>query len=228
MSIIGGGGYGLAVLSDNLITKYFYEIEECNKIIEEANIQRRVRQIFIDNNINIKVPEIYNVYTRRQKLELIDKDVLCGIEMEYIKPLKCIDNIHSQIHLAFGYNGTDIDTEWLVSNSGIPRGFYMSSELLEIVLDELKSELTINDITSRMGKGISLLLDNNIIPNDIEWIIDEDLNIWMIDFGLCREGYMSKEKYLNKIGLEGLANDIYVPKKEMNGYDSFISSYFKS
>ncbi len=95
-----------------------------------------------------------------------------------------------------------------------------------MILNERNSKLSIDDITSLMGKGLALLIDNNILPNDIEWIIDDNLDIWMIDFGLCREGKISREEYLNKTGLEGLANDIYVPKKNMLGYDSFIQVYF--
>ena len=219
--IIGGGGYGLVALKDDRATKYFYDIESCEKIREEATIQKRVRQIFIDNKVNIRVPEIYNVFNSTQKIN--DKTMLCGIEMEYVPILKAIDGVSSQIHLAFGYTQYDIDSEWIVKDSNIPRGFYASQEMIELILEERKSKLTIDDITSTMGKGIALLLKNNIIPNDVEWILDNDLNIWMIDFGLCREGEMSLEKYLNKTGLEGLANDIYVPKKGMKGYESFLN-----
>lgn len=221
--IIGGGGYGLVALKENRATKYFYDIEACQKIKEEANIQKKVRQIFIDNNINIRVPEIYNIFNSLRKIN--DITMLCGIEMEYVPILKAIDGISSQIHLAFGYTQDDIDMEWLVASSKIPRGFYASQEMIEIILEERESKLTIDDITSTMGKGIATLLKNNIIPNDVEWILDNNLNIWMIDFGLCREGEMSLEKYLNKSGAEGLVNDIYVPKEGMKGYESFLKSY---
>jgi hypothetical protein len=223
--IVGGGGYGVVLYEGNKATKYFYSETDCKALEYEANIQRKVRQLFLDNNLSIKIPKIYNVYNHHQKLNIFDVPVLCGIEMEYIKPLKCLDNISSQIHLAFGYNGDDIDTEWIVNSSGIPRGFYMSAELLELVLNERNSKLSIDTITSTMGKGLALLIDNNILPNDVEWIIDDNLDIWMIDFGLCRDAKISKEEYLNKTGLEGLANDIYVPKKSMLGYDSFIQEY---
>ena len=221
--IIGGGGYGLVALKDDKATKYFYDIESCEKIKEEAAIQKRVRQIFIDNKVNIRVPEIYNLYNFNQKIN--DKTMLYGIEMEYVPILKAIDGINSQIHLAFGYTQDDIDSEWIVKDSNIPRGFYASQEMIELILEERKSKLSIDDITTTMGKGIALLLTNNIIPNDVEWILDNDLNIWMIDFGLCREGKISLEKYLHKTGVEGLANDIYVPKKGMKGYERFIESY---
>lgn len=226
--IVGGGGYGIVLYENSKATKYFYSETDCKSLSYEADIQKKVRQLFIENNIAIKVPEIYNVYTSYQKLNLgasRDVDVLCGIEMEYIKPLKCLDNVSSQIHLAFGYNGDDIDSEWLVSNSQIPRGFYASQVMIEMILNEQNSSVSIDDITSLMGKGLALLLDNNILPNDIEWIIDDNLDVWMIDFGLCREGKISKKEYLNKSGLEGLDNDIYVPKKNMLGYELFIKSF---
>lgn len=224
--IVGGGGYGIVLYEGEKAIKYFYDENACDSLRYEANIQIKVRQLFLENHI--KIPKIYNVYTKYQKLSLGESniiDVVCGIEMEYIKPLKCLDNVSSQIHLAFGYNRDDIDTEWLVNSSRISRGFFMSAELLELILDERNSKLSIDDIVSLMGKGLALLLDNNILPNDIEWIIDDNLDIWMIDFGLCREGKISRIEYLNKTGLEGLANDIYVPKKGMLGYESFLKNY---
>jgi hypothetical protein len=137
--IVGGGGYGVVLYEGNKATKYFYSEADYKALKYEANIQRKVRQLFLDNNVNIKVPEIYNVYNRYQKLNVLDINVLCGIEMEHIKPLKCLDNISSQIHLAFGYNGNDIDSEWIVNNSQIPRGFYMSAELSnEIARDDIE------------------------------------------------------------------------------------------
>jgi len=239
---VGAGGYGLVISSndsteyaklisltsndvDALCIKLIYDINACNSLVKEANVQKRAREILLSNkSIKVSIPKITDVLTKISKYK--DKEYLCGIIMERVIPPAELwdmsqDSLDQmQVHIALGYKGSDINNIWYVNNdSKLYRGFYADAKMIEALGGDVDS------IAYQMGLSLRTLIDNGIIPNDIEFVLDKNLKVWMIDFGLAEFGNIDPIKYLNKEGWDGLKNDVYVPHNGMRGYESFLSGY---
>jgi hypothetical protein len=119
----------------------------------------------------VKVPELSFCY--RQPVQYKNKNYLCGITMELLEPPKDFDE---QVHCCLGYIQSDIDSSWgqksslPVSDTNPTRGFFASPETLEIIWKEEGSDMTVELLAYQMGVVIRALLDNDILPNDVEWI----------------------------------------------------------
>lgn len=203
--ILGGGGYGLVFGEGEIATKVLYDKTNPDALVKESTIQQRARQILVANNIPIRIPRILN--TRKY---------LASIAMERIFPP---EDFEEQIHIALGYKGTDINNVWYVGDTEVYRGLYANSDLIEAFGAD------VNDIAYNMGRALRVLLNNGIIPNDVEFILDKNLEVWMIDFGLAEFGNTDPIQYLNKEGWQGLKTDVYVPHEEMPGYEKFQSGF---
>jgi hypothetical protein len=214
--IVGGGGYGIAIESTDkkFVAKLIYDTQKCNELQMEAKIQKQARKILLKNNISVKVPEITDVFTKVSKYK--NKEYLCGIVMERIFPP---DEFEEQVHIALGYKGSDINNVWYVGDSDVYRGFYCNAEMIEAF------GANVDDVAYNMGRALRTLIKNGVIPNDVEFILDKNLDVWMIDFGLAEMGNVEPIEYLNKEGWQGLKNDVYVPHEGMPGYESFQAGF---
>lgn len=154
MEIIGSGGYGMVVSSENEVFKLFYDINGCTEMLYESDIQTKLREIMINlnnkekNNMNflgINIPKIVKVYNKTISLEINNKNqsFLCGILMERITPPE-IDGSgtvfpkNEQIHIGLGLK-VDCNQSWICEN-GITRGFYSNTQMLETIINEYGSE----------------------------------------------------------------------------------------
>lgn len=228
--IVGGGGFGLVVkVNDNSVLKLIRDIHACKALKDEVLIHNKSYDVIKNNFDNeLKVPKIYDNFDTRVKYH--NKEFLCGIHMQLIEPL--MNNL--QFHIALGYEGVDIDTIW-VADEQSNRGFYGSPEYLkDMFIDndikyfkkkykEMGYEKYIRNIAFLIGKGYRSLILNDINPIDLEWIIDKYGDLWIIDFGLCKIENVDLDKKINDTHWSGLADDIYIPKK-----DSPLRPYFDS
>ena len=142
------------------------------------------------------------------------------------------EGFEEQFHILLGYKGDDIDSEWGMrmaeppSDTNPTRGFFASPETLELIWKEEGSHMTIEKIATLMGKSLRLLLDNGIIPIDLEWVWSNG-GLAIIDFGLCELGFVDPIEFLSKRGVRGLADDFYIPHMGDRGYTEFIESYLR-
>ena len=218
--ILGAGGFGLVIETDTKLSlKLLKDIDACKNLKHENDIQKRIEKVLLphynEENPPAKVPHIHEEFNGviTVKLNDIKKDYLCGILMDRIQPL--YDNL--QYHLAFGCEfDDDINTIHYVNNTQEPRGFYGSVDNL-IKLIEKNSlqiqgtdpEIFIQNLVIRMAKTYRYLLEENIIPYDIEFVLDKNLQLWCLDFGLCYEINNSKDK--NILIATILQNNDYIP-----------------
>lgn len=82
----------------------------------------------------------------------------------------------------------------------------------------------IDRLAFQMGTSLRMLLENGILPIDIEWVWSEG-KLCMIDFGLCEYGQANAAQFLRARGLRGLADDFYIPHASQRGYDAFMKGY---
>lgn len=228
-SIYGAGGYGIIIKplkQEKEVFKLFFDIDSCNKIRNEALIQEKVYIILKKYISDIGIPEI-TYFNKNKQIEFLKKQYLCGIGMEYLPPP---DGFNESVHIILGYNGDDIDTSWgqsqayPVSETNPTRGFFASSEMMELIWDEEGSDMTIERMAYLMGYSYSILIKHRILPVDVEWIWSNG-KPYIIDFGLCEQldEPMNPREFLEITGTRGLHTDIYVPHKGDRGYDEFIS-----
>ena len=231
--IIGAGANGLIVQPDGYyVYKLFYDLSITHEeIMKEAKIQRKIHELFGQNIFNVYVPDVRSVMFKTIIFQ--ENKYICGIEMDYCTPP---ENFNEAVHILLGYSDDDIDSSWgknqNLSVSSNTKGFFASPNTINKILIEEKKRREIDDITwledvsiktvdeiaFLMGKSIRLMLDNNILPIDIEWIwAKETLSI--IDFGLCREGSVDKHMFLE------MGHDIYLPHKGGKYHDSFMKGF---
>lgn len=222
---IGAGGYGrvLRVKPKNEVFKLFYDLTACEKLAIEAQIQQKAYLLFK------KMPEvgIPKVTYYKQTTMTFNKDrYLCGIGMRYLPPPK---SFKEAVHCILGH-ADDLDTSWgkihalPISDTNPTRGFFASKTTLEEIWEEEGSPMTIEKLAYLMGKSLRLLIDNGIVPIDVEFIWAKG-KPYIIDFGLCELGTVDPFAFLTLGGSRGLATDLYIPHKEDEGYDSFLLGF---
>lgn len=107
-----------------------------------------------------------------------------------------------------------------------PRGFHASSKMMELIW-------MIESVAKLMRIVYERLLENGIIPYDVEWIWGGDGEIWLIDFGLCEEFDPAttivdwKTRFFSGTSSQSIQSDMYVPCKGLYGYDVFNHSKFR-
>jgi hypothetical protein len=230
---LGAGNFGIVLATKgtttkDTTTKLFYDTQSCNKIHIEARIQQKARNIL--KGI-VKVPKIYDVYNI--PITYKNKTHLCGITMDRVPIPEGFDiKKHGIVHILLGYDQYDLNTAWSkdfinpISDENPTRGFHMGPDMLEEILEEDGIHLTIEEIAYKMGLSLSLLIKNNIIPLDLEWIYGGDGEIYLIDFGLCEEGIVrNKMEFLKKRASDCLGVSYYIPKQGMRGYTEFLKGY---
>ncbi len=226
-NIIGAGGYGIVVHmpGQTTATKLLYELRDCKKLQNEANIQQLCARLFKTYIPMVKIPNIHSVQTN--PIEYKGSQYLCGITMDYLKPPI---GFQEQLHMLLGYPCDDIDKEWgrqissPVSDTNPTRGFFASPETLELVLEEEQSPMYIPTLAYLMGCSYSCMIMHGIIPIDLEWVWTNGFPT-IIDFGLCQFGTIDKVQFLHQKGVVGLADDFYIPHKGHRGYEEFIKGY---
>lgn len=221
----GAGGYGIVLEQSKKAIKLLYDSNACENLRSEASIQQEVYTLLQKFVPEVRVPEIYSVYT--QPVNYKDTQYLCGIEMENLLPPEGFDE---QVHMLLGYHGDDIDEEWgknigpPVSELNPTRGFFASPETLEMIWADEQSKMTIEKLSFLMGKVYKTLLLHKILPIDLEWVWSNGYP-YIIDFGLCERGGVEPSSFLEKRGVRGLADEFYVPHKGDRGYDEFMKGF---
>ena len=226
--IIGAGGYGIVVKDKKNVVKLFIDTDACNELKHEAKIHQDIYKLVNKYTPYIHVPKLSFIQT--EPFVYKNKSYLCGIGMEYLPPPL---DFEEQVHCCLGYTHDDIDSSW-GQKMGLPitdinptRGFFASPETLEYIWKEEGSNMTINILAFQMGACLRMLLENGILPIDIEWVWSGGRPC-MIDFGLCEYGQIDAGQYLKKHGRIGLADDFYIPHAGQRGYDEFMKGYMKS
>ena len=228
--ILGAGGYGIVVRPNSRkkeVFKLFYDISTCDKLANEASIQEKAYKIFKKYLPEIGIPEI--TYFKQGIIDFEQKKYLCGIGMKYLPPPEGFDEA---VHILLGYDGNDLDTSWgrkqsaPISDTNPTRGFFASKSTMNQIWKFETNTMNIEQMAYLMGKGTRLLLDNNILPIDIEWIWSEG-KPWIIDFGLCERSDTPVDPYifLELGGARGLATDLYIPHKGDEGYNPFMKGF---
>lgn len=209
---LGAGGFGIVISTTKDFTnnpnydfslKLIKEINECEKLKNEVKIHNKIEKVLQDISPNekyqpAKVPHIYEQFDKiiKVKYNNIQKEYLCGILMDKIEPL--YNGL--QFHLAFGCELDKDINQIHYTKDNEPRGFYGSVDylvnLLETNNDMVKNfpptsfenpENFIETLVIRIAKTYKHLYDSNIIPFDIEFVLDKFGEIWCLDFGLCYE-----------------------------------------
>ncbi len=225
--IVGAGGYGLIINpgSKKEVFKLFYDLSASKEMAQEAEIQQKVHLLFKKHLSEVGVPKV--TYFKQNKLKFATSDYLCGIGMQYLPPP---NGYNEAVHIIFGYDESDIDTSWgrkqgqPVSDTNPTRGFFASKNTMEDIWSKEQSDMTVEKMAYLMGKSMRLMIDNNILPIDLEFIWSKG-KPYIIDFGLCEYGTVDPMVLLNKGGSRGLATDFYIPHQGQEGYESFISGY---
>lgn len=228
--IVGAGGYGIAALLDTPrhkkeIIKLLYDSGACNELKHEARIQQSARRIIQTHKIDVGIPEI--TYISTSPINFQGESYLCGIGMEYLHPPL---DFTEQVHVVLG-NIADLDSEWgrkidkPVGPDNPTRGFFASRETVEWIWDQEGSKETIDSAAYKMGKTYRILLDNGIIPIDLEWVWSSG-KLWAIDFGLCEFGNRDPLHFLHNNSRSGLGSEFYWPRQGCKGHASFLEGYF--
>ncbi len=225
--IIGAGSYGIVIQGHNKehAIKLFYDMKGCNDIKREALIQLRAKDILHKYLPEVHVPNIY--YYENNDIIYRKEKYLCGIIMELLPFPK---NYNETVHCVLGYYSDDINKSWgritslPVDDANPSRGFFADANHLEDIWEEEGSTMTIEHLAYLMGRTSRILVDNGIMPIDVEYIWSKG-QLCIIDFGLCKEKYIDPIDYLNMKGVDGLMNDVYIPHKDDEGYDSFMKGY---
>lgn len=228
-SILGGGGFGIILKTQNdKALKLIKNVNECESLKQEIYIHKRIEEILTNkSHKNVaKVPHIYETFENIVTVNInnVKNTYLCGILMDKIEALKFPDcKEFCQFHPAFGleFDEEDIDRIHYV-NDKIElkefRGFYGSVDYLSEILEarNIEPEKYIENLVVQMAKTLKVLLINGVNPADIEFVIDNDLKLWILDFGLCFEINPFKtrkelQEFLNKKGIYGLKDNMYIP-----------------
>ncbi len=223
-NVIGAGNFGIAVTNNNYIVKLFYDLFACNEMKKEANIQNMAYNIL--KGI-VHVPKIYEIFDHTTSYK--GKDYLCGIKMEKV-PI--IYPYRAVMHIPLGYKQHDIDMLWSkdyrnpISINNPPRGYYPSIETLEDEWKEDNVDLTIEKVAYAMGIALRKLIDNGIIPYDLEWIYGGNGKIYLIDFGMCELGYVDPKRHLETKSSGTLGIDYYIPGEGHRGREEFLLGYY--
>lgn len=223
MNIIGAGGYGIAVkpTRENIIIKLIYDLDSCIMMKSEASVQAKAHKILATYFSLVSIPEIF--FFKKSVVSYQKHPYLCGIGMEYLPPpLNYTETIHiilssldDQINVSRGRK-----TQEPISEQNPTRGFFAGPDTLEEIWDLENSEMTIEKMAYLMGITMSVLLNNGIILDDEEWIWANGKPC-IIDFGMCREGYMESSVYLEYI----LKYNEYIPHKDDRGFNEFLMGY---
>ena len=223
-SILGAGSFGLVIPEDNYAIKLFYDLQSEKDIIKEVTIQNKAHNI-LQGIVN--VPKIYEYSSDLIKYN--DKEYLYGIKMDKIN---IIEPYRALMHIPLGYKQYDLDTIWTkdyrntISIDNPPRGYYPSIETLEDEWNEESIDLTIEKVAYTMGIALRKLIDNEIIPLDLEWIYGSNGKIYLIDFGLCEIGYTDPTSFLEGKSSRSLFVDYYIPKEGYRGREEFLLGYY--
>ena len=225
---LGAGNFGVVVATNDITTKLFYDMQSCEAMKTEARIQEKARLLLKDI---VSVPKIHDIFNI--PISYREKQHLCGLTMDRV-PIPEGFNIqkHGVVHILLGYDQADLNTTWSkdfinpISEENPPRGFHLGPEMLEDILEDEGVQLTIEDIAYKMGLCVSRLLKNGIIPLDMEWIYGGNGELYLIDFGLCEEGYIDKLRFFENKSSQGLYSSYYYPKPGWRGYKEFFEGYW--
>lgn len=227
--ICGAGGYGIVIQSNKKeVLKLLKDYSDCKLLHKEAQIQSTVYDLFKKYLPEVKVPKI--TYYSQDVIKYKNEEYLCGIGMKYLSPPLQYSTL---VHTLLGYNGNDIDTIWGMrvteppSSTNPPRGFFASTYTLEDIWEDENNSMTIEILAYQMGKAHRLMLDNGILPIDLEWVWSNG-SLWVIDFGLCEFGHADPIEFLNSESSFGLKNDYYIPHKGDRGYNEFMRGYLNT
>lgn len=222
--VLGAGSFGIVIsVAAANAYKLFYDIRSSAAIVREARIQERARAL-LQGIVN--VPRIHNIYN--EQVSYKSQEHLCGLEMDRVPIPEQFDH---QVHILLGYQDDDIDSVWSrdyrnpVSEVNPARGFYAGPEMMEAIWEDEGCGMTISDVAYTMGRAYSMLLAGGIIPYDVEWIYGGQGQLYLIDFGLCEEGVMSKKSFLEGGSSQSIAADYYVPCRGFRAYDDFLRGY---
>lgn len=222
-TVLGAGGFGQIFTKQNHVVKLLYDINACKDLENEVVIQTAGRQVL--QNI-VKVPEIYAHKTIHKTFR--QQIYLCGIAMERIYGLPEYNG--ELIHLMLGepisksrYKGRQ--TSKPINANNPSRGFFANPTKVIDILDEYDSKYTLNSIAHTMGKTCRTLINNNIVPIDLEFVYGANDTLSVIDFGLCRFGQVDPIQFLHSKGKEGLASEPYIPQEGHQGREAFLTGY---
>jgi hypothetical protein len=223
-----GDGYSAVVVYDNKrdqAIKLFRSLTQCDKITKEAKLQKKVSRLLKQYVPEVYVPHI--TFLSNLLIRYKHTSFLCGIGMTYLQPP---ETYTEAVHMCLGYHDNDLDTSWglrlgeEVSEINPTRGFFAGPYTLEDIWEDEGSSMTIERLGFLMGKTYRCLIENGIVPTDIEWIWSKG-RPYVIDFGECTEEYVDPIKLLNKGGSDGLLSDFYIPHKGDRGYEEFLKGY---
>lgn len=229
--IVGAGGYGIVVQHHaHRVSKLFrYEaISDMQCINNEAMMQIAARSILSQYVPDVYVPQIWDVQC--ETINYQSASYIFGIEMDFLHPPSGFDE---QVHMLLGYHGDDIDESWgvrtaePVSASNPTRGYFASPSTLQDIWTDEDSQMNIETLAATMGKTYRCLLNNNILPIDLEWVWSGGKPC-LIDFGLCVYGKKDPFVFLETKGLVGLASDFYIPHLGDRGYEEFMAGFSQS
>jgi hypothetical protein len=225
-TVLGAGYFGTVFATHRTTVKLLYDVGSCKELFEEAAIQRRAHKLLDRDGGIVHVPEIRGVHSI--PVEVRGRPYLCGIEMERV-PIP--EGFDTQVHIVFGYDQDDVDTVWSkdfrnpVSEHNPPRGFHAGAEMMEAIWEDEGIDMTVDDVAYTMGRGLSTLLRNGIVPYDVEWLYGGGGSIWMVDFGLCEARWVDPNAYMNSRSSQSLFADYYAPKRGMRGWEAFLEGW---
>jgi hypothetical protein len=227
--IVGAGGYGIVLKLPHKTRalKLLYDTSACTALRHEADAQGRAYEALRDTLPEVGVPAIID-YTE-SIMSYKSVPYLCGICMEYLPPPLDFDEA---VHMVLGYDGSDMDSSWgarqsePVSETNPTRGFFASSASLEWIWAQEGSAMTVDRAAYLMGRAFGCMLDNGILPIDLEWVWSNG-RPWIIDFGLCEfaKKPVGRSEFLKLGGTRGLASDLYIPHEGQRGHDAFIRGF---
>lgn len=223
MNIIGAGGYGIAVkpTRKNNIIKLIYDLDSCSMMKSEASVQAKACKILDTYFPLVSIPEL--LFFQTSVVSYQKQPYLCGIGMRYLPPPL---NYTETVHIILSSLDDQIDvsrgrrTQLPISEQNPTRGFFAGPDTLEEIWVLEDSEMSIEKMAYLMGAALCILLQNGIILDDEEWIWSNG-KPWIIDFGMCREGYMNSSVYLEHI----LKYNEYIPHKGDRGFVEFMMGY---
>jgi hypothetical protein len=224
--IVGAGGFGIIARLSNPkeIVKLLYDSTSCEDLKHEARIQQQARRIIQTHKLDIQIPEI--TYVSTDPVVFNGAAYLCGIGMTYLPPPL---DFTEAVHIVLGNSG-DLDCEWgrsigkPVSLDNPTRGFFASPETAEWIWAQEGSRETIDSVAYKMGKTYRVLLENGIIPIDLEWVWSSG-KLCLLDFGLCEFGTRDHLDFLQDHSRYGLASEFYWPPHGWRGHDAFLRGY---
>lgn len=226
--IIGAGGFGIIIHTndDPNAYKLLYDIEACSELQNEIRIQKACYNLFKNHkSIDAWIPNV--TWSSSEPIIFQGVRYLCGIGMTYLPPPL---DFTEQVHILLSNTAGDLDSEWgrrigqPISETNPTRGFFASVNTLEWLWSQEKSTMTIERMAWIMGSAYRIMLNAGIIPIDLEWVWS-DGKPWIIDFGMCRFGFVDPLVFLHKHGVEGLADEFYWPHPGERGYEEFMRGF---